>query len=72
MESFDLRRLLVWVSPDVEGVDGAMICDTETWDKAGLRLWNTAMCSGPVAKDLLGPWRLVFEFKLDTTVPVIC
>ena len=36
-------------------VDGTTIYDVEMWDKAGVRLWDAATCSDPVAKDLLGP-----------------
>lgn len=73
VEGFDLRRPLVWVSRNVEGVDGAAIYDTETWDKAGVRLWDAATRSDPVAKDLLGPRRVVFERlkkHAESTVPI--
>jgi len=53
----------VWVSHNV-GVDGATIYDTETWDKAGVRLWVAATLSDPVAEDLLGPWRWVYPLDL--------
>ena len=69
VESFDLRLLLVWVSRNVEGVDGAMICDTETWDKAGAKLSDAAMRSDPLAKDLLGPRRSIYPFDTRLASP---
>jgi len=52
----------VWVSCNV-GVDGAANYDTETWGKAGVRLWDVATCSDPVAKDLLEPWRSFYPLQ---------
>ena len=72
IESIGLRRLLVWVSCNV-GVDHTTIYDTETWDKVGVRLWDAAIHSDCVAKDLLGPWRLVFESlkkHAESTMPI--
>ena len=43
----------MWVSRNVEGVDEAMICGTETWDKAGVRLSDAATHSDPMAKGFL-------------------
>ena len=61
VESFHLTQLLVWVSRNVEGVDGITIYDIQTWDKTRERLCDAATCSDSVAKDLLGPWRSVLE-----------
>lgn len=68
VENFNLRLLLVWVSRSV-GVDGTAIYDTELWDKVGMRLWDAATCSDSVGKDLLGPWRWVFESLEEHTDP---
>jgi len=56
----------VWVSCNV---DVATICDTETWDKARVRLWDAATYSDAVAKDLLGPWRSVYFLHLRLVSP---
>lgn len=65
VQSFNLRRLLVWVSHDV-GVDGTTIYDTETWHKEGVTLWDVTTPSDPVPKDLPEPWRSVYP--LDSTI----
>lgn len=45
------------------------------WDKAGVRLWDAATRSDPVAKNLLGSWRSVFEslkkHMEPTALPVV-
>ena len=42
---------------------------TQSWDKVGMRLWDAATCSDSVGKDLLGPWRWVFESLEEHTDP---
>lgn len=61
IDSFDLKRPLVWVSSRVDGVISVSIYDIDIWDRAGLKLWDAATRSDSCSARSLGPWRTVFE-----------